>query len=226
MLRSLPLLKKAITLDEALSEDDDILQELSYPEKRLDFFYYLFQHRTEIEAIVSFHLGISKDVCKAGEVKEWVHGSFNACVPIYIDDSPKIPKKVFIRFPLPYKVGESHYRGNAEEKLRCEVATYIWMQSNCPDIPIPYLRGFGFPGGQTDATLSSLVQNYILTQPHLVHRSCKCASPCQHRIVLSTESVMVIWILGSMSIRWSPIAPYIRGWISDCGLCGGGQDAI
>jgi len=167
MLRSLPLLKKTITLDEALREDDNILQELSYPEKRLDFFYYLFQHRTEIEAIVSFHLGVSKDVCKAGEFKEWVHGSFNACIPVYIDDSTKFLKKVFIRFPLPYKVGESQYPGNAEEKLRCEAATYIWMQSKCPDIPIPYLRGFGFPGGQTVCdsvpTLFFLFWNDLLT---------------------------------------------------------------
>lgn len=170
MLRSLPLLKKTITLDEALSEDDNILQELSYPEKRLDFFYYLFQHRTEIEAIVSFHLGVSKNVCKAGEFEEWVHGSFNACIPVYIDDSTKFLKKVFIRFPLPYKVGESHYPGNAEEKLRCEVATYIWMQSNCPDIPIPYLRGFGFPGGQT-------VCNFILPLSELHANLTTLSSP-------------------------------------------------
>jgi hypothetical protein len=39
MPHSLPLLKKAITLQEALDEDEDILHELSYPEKRLGFFY-------------------------------------------------------------------------------------------------------------------------------------------------------------------------------------------
>ncbi|KAH8710096.1 hypothetical protein GQ44DRAFT_626978, partial [Phaeosphaeriaceae sp. PMI808] len=38
---------------------------------------------------------------------------------------------------------------NAEEKLRCEVAAYIWIESNCPDIPIPCLRGFGFRNGQS-----------------------------------------------------------------------------
>jgi hypothetical protein len=151
MPHSLPLLKKTITLQEALGEDEDILRELSYPEKRLDFFYYLFQHRKEVEAIVSFHLGIPKDVCKvAEEFREWVHGSFNACIPVYIDDSVKFhTKKVFIRFPLPYKVGDLQHPGNAEEKLRCEVATYIWIQSNCPDVPIPCLRGFGFPGGRS-----------------------------------------------------------------------------
>jgi hypothetical protein len=151
MPHSLPLLKKTITLEEALDKDEDILHELSYPEKRLDFFYYLFQRRREIEAIVSFHLGVRKDVCKvAEEFREWVHGSFNACIPVYIDDPAKFhAKKVFIRFPLPYKVGELQHPGNAEEKLRCEVATYIWIQSNCPDVPIPCLRGFGFPRGRS-----------------------------------------------------------------------------
>ncbi len=40
MPHSLPILKKTITLQEALDEDEDILHELSYPEKQLDFFYY------------------------------------------------------------------------------------------------------------------------------------------------------------------------------------------
>lgn len=52
-----------------------------------------------------------------------------------------------IRFPLPYKVGEFKYPGNAEDKLRCEAATFAWIQENCPSTPIPYLWGFGFPGG-------------------------------------------------------------------------------
>ena len=71
MPRSLPLLRSTITLEEALGEDDDILHELSYPEKRLDFFYYLFQHRSDVEATVSFHLGVAKDACKvAPEFRE------------------------------------------------------------------------------------------------------------------------------------------------------------
>lgn len=116
---SLPLLKKPITLNEALKEDANILQEPSYPEKRLDFFFYLFQHRADIETIVASHLGVSKDFCEvAADFKEWVRGSFNACIPVYVDNSAKTVKKVFIRFPLPYKVGESQYPGNGVEKLR------------------------------------------------------------------------------------------------------------
>lgn len=157
MTCSLPLLKGRITLKDALEEDNDILQELAYPQKRLDFYLYLLEHRQDIEELVSFHLGVTRGTCKAAEdFREWIHGSFNACIPIYIDDTTRFSsKKVFIRFPLPYKVGEAQYPGNAEEKLRCEVATYIWIQNNCPDIPIPRLRGFGFPKGRSVCTLFS-----------------------------------------------------------------------
>ena len=68
------------------------------------------------------------------------------CIPIHVD---KWSKRVLIRFPLPYKVRESPCPGNADEKLRCEAATFIWMRENCPEIPIPHLWAFGFPGGQS-----------------------------------------------------------------------------
>ncbi|KAF2802979.1 uncharacterized protein BDZ99DRAFT_454275 [Mytilinidion resinicola] len=171
----LPLLHGNTTLSGALDQDSrNILFELDYPQKQLDFFFYLWEHQKDLEKLVSFHLGVPTETCKVAEdFREWVRGSFNACIPVYIDDnsdptsSPDDPrrdplndthlndthpnpvKKVFIRFPLPYKVGESPYPGNAEEKLRCEVGTYIWIESNCPDIPIPYLRGFGFSDGQS-----------------------------------------------------------------------------
>lgn len=142
---TLPLLKGSITLSEALEEEDDILQKLSYPEKRLDFCAYLHTHSKEIEAIVSHHLGVPRDSCHVPWVDKWVHGSFNICIPVLVNAG----KKVMIRFPLPYKIGESTHPGNAEEKLRCEVATYAWIQAHCPSIPTPRLWGFGFPGGSS-----------------------------------------------------------------------------
>ncbi|RMD39548.1 hypothetical protein DV735_g5580, partial [Chaetothyriales sp. CBS 134920] len=68
------------------------------------------------------------------------------------DERPKF----IIRFPLPYKVDGPKSAGNADEKLRCEVATYIWIQDHCPDIPIPRLRGFGFSSGQTFTALDNV----------------------------------------------------------------------
>ncbi|PWY68987.1 hypothetical protein BO94DRAFT_560856 [Aspergillus sclerotioniger CBS 115572] len=121
---TLPLLHRQITLASALDDDDNILQELQYPEQRI------------------------QQTCRIGEVKEWISGSFNVCIPVYIEGwSRNAPKRVLIRFPLPYRVGELQHPGNAEEKLRCEAATFICIQENCPSIPIPHLWGFGFAGG-------------------------------------------------------------------------------
>jgi len=58
-------------------------------------------------------------------------------------------KTVFLRLPLPYRIGEVEAPGNVEGKLRTEIATYIWLEEHFPDVPIPTLHAFGPPGGQT-----------------------------------------------------------------------------
>lgn len=128
MAATLPLLRGRISLSDASAEDRDIIQELSYPEKRIDFWLHLYQSRSQIEELVARHLNISRLDFRLGDVGEWIHGSFNACLPIYLVASSrtaKLPQKAIIRFPLPYKIGEEHYPGNVDEKLRCEAATYV-----------------------------------------------------------------------------------------------------
>lgn len=151
MERTLPLLKGRITLEDALNADEDVVQALSYPEKRAVFWLYLDRRRSHISQVVSRHLNIPQGDFQLGDLREWIHGSFNVCVPIHITRSsrPDLPRRVLIRFPLPYKTGEEHFPGNVDEKLRCEAATYVWLQSNCPTVPIPRLFGFGFPGSQS-----------------------------------------------------------------------------
>ncbi|GLA85676.1 hypothetical protein AtubIFM56815_009917 [Aspergillus tubingensis] len=146
MQRTLPLLRRDISLSTAIDDDDNILQELSYPKQRVDFYVYLYQQRSVIESIVSYHLNLSKkQTCRVGDVKEWISGSFNVCIPVDINgQEDHALRRVLIRFPLPYKVGEGQHPGNADEKLRCEAATYIWIRQNCPSIPIPRLWGFAF----------------------------------------------------------------------------------
>lgn len=74
---------------------------------------------------------------------------FNVYIPIYVTRKDQQPqKRAMIRLPLPYKIGESKFPGNVDEKLRSEAATYIWIRQNCPDVPIPELWGFGLVGGQ------------------------------------------------------------------------------
>ncbi|KKK17898.1 hypothetical protein AOCH_005580 [Aspergillus ochraceoroseus] len=149
MQRELPLLHGQISLSTALVDDDNVLQELSYPDQRFEFYVYLYQSRAVIESIVSYHMNLNKkQTCHVGEVKEWMTGSFNVCILVDIDgQDDNAPKRVLIRFPLPYKVGEIQHPGNADEKLRCEAATFIWIRQNCPSIPMPRLWGFAFAQG-------------------------------------------------------------------------------
>ncbi|OAA63531.1 Aminoglycoside phosphotransferase [Niveomyces insectorum RCEF 264] len=152
MAVTLPLIRGRISLEEALEEDSHIIQELSYPEKRLDFFSHLFMNRPHIEEVVAHHLNIARSDFRLSHYDEWIHGSFNACLPVYITAgrrTARLPHRLIIRFPLPYKVGEEVCPGNVEEKLRTEAATYVWLQRECPAVPIPRLLGFGLPRGQS-----------------------------------------------------------------------------
>ncbi|TAQ88602.1 hypothetical protein B7494_g3062 [Chlorociboria aeruginascens] len=145
MSNILPLLKGTITLEDALNEDDNILARIEYPRRKYEFYNYLSAHKAEIEATVSFHLGVNE--CRVSDAKTWMSGSYNVCIPVYIN--PGSDMRVLFRVPLPYKLGEAKFPGNVDEKLRCEVASYIWIQEHCPDLPIPVLFGFGFQDGQT-----------------------------------------------------------------------------
>jgi hypothetical protein len=61
---------------------------------------------------------------------------------------------------MPFKIGEGTFPGITNEKQRCEVATYIWMCENCPDVPIPSLYGFAFPNGKA-VGIPTIVQGYL-----------------------------------------------------------------
>jgi hypothetical protein len=102
-----------------------VLLELSYPKSRIEFFVFLYSHRNDTTEIVSDHLGLGQSIqCRLGEVKEWLHGSCNVCIPVYVKNWEMRPtKRILIRFPLSYKVGEVNNPGIADAKLRCEAAT-------------------------------------------------------------------------------------------------------
>lgn len=137
---TLPLLTGAITLETAFEEENLVL-DLSYRQKRLGFFVRISRHRKEIEDAVSNHLGLGwSEDCRVADVKEWIHGSFNVCMPVCVGNWKKCPgRRVMIRFPLPYKTGELLCPGKANETLHCEVATFIWIQEHCSEVPIPTL---------------------------------------------------------------------------------------
>lgn len=147
-LSALPLLGRFVNLEDALDEDDDVLSQLRHPQERDDFFNYLEAHTADIKTLVCAHLGVSN--CHVCIMETWRSGSFNVCVPILLPKTEirRGPNRVYVRFPLPYKLGEDRFPGNVDEKLRAEVATYIWLQEKSPDVPIPLLHGFGLPNGQ------------------------------------------------------------------------------
>ena len=121
---ALLFLKGLVYLEDVLDDDDDMLAQLQYPQHKKEFFDYLMVHKAE--NLVRSYLGVSR--CHICVMEIWKSGSFNVCVPILIPATGRRGHdKVFVRFPLPYKVGEANNPRNAEEKLRTEVAAYIWL---------------------------------------------------------------------------------------------------
>ncbi|KAJ3468186.1 hypothetical protein MRS44_002251 [Fusarium solani] len=145
MGETLPLLRGDISLEEALEEDLDIIRELAYPRSDENSRFTSTMSATRLPSL--------------GDANEWIHGSFNACIPVHIEEDARgssLPAQALVRIPLPYKVGEDFNPGNVDEKVRSEAATYIWMQKNCPDVPIPRLFGFGFPGTRSMPKFTSI----------------------------------------------------------------------
>lgn len=167
--KTLPLLRDDVTLSAALRRDDDVIHKLGLYPKRIDFYFHLYKHRSDIETLVSFHLGLSlTETCYISDVTNWIAGSFNVCIPVHVTyDTGKNrgqATRVLVRIPLPYKVGEEGHPGNVDEKLRCEAATYLWMQQHCPEIRTAHLLAFGFSDGPC-------VRQFILDQ------ACSISSP-------------------------------------------------
>ncbi|KAL8826849.1 MAG: hypothetical protein Q9170_007247 [Blastenia crenularia] len=156
--KALRTLTGEITLDFALEEEHDMLRRLTYWDQREYFVFDLRHHSAAIEDVVSYHLGLgSTGSCRLAPQNDWIHGSFNMCIPVYVRHPGTLTeKRVMIRFPLPYRIGEEFFPGNADEKLRCEAATYIWIKENCPEVHIPQLFGFGFGGDQCFTSLDLL----------------------------------------------------------------------
>ncbi|KAF2021873.1 hypothetical protein BU24DRAFT_417506 [Aaosphaeria arxii CBS 175.79] len=148
-MATLELLSGPITFSEAIQRRTNVVHQLEYPRLQRAFFQRLQNDRHLIQNIVAHHLGADPKNCDVLSPEHWRHGSFNVCVPVRVDSpDPGLPISVMVRFPLPYRVGEGTHPGNADEKLRCEAATYAWLQEHCPSVPIPHLYGLGLATGQ------------------------------------------------------------------------------
>ncbi|KAE8355183.1 hypothetical protein BDV28DRAFT_129457 [Aspergillus coremiiformis] len=149
------LLRREITYASAKEEEVNILHQLGYYKKQIEFFSHLNNHQEWIKNTVAHHFNLySSDVCHVSDIEDWLHGSFNVCIPITINT--RSVKRLILRLPLPYRVGEDFMPGNGDEKVRCEAGTYAWLQENCPDVPIPELYGFGLSTGETFTCFENL----------------------------------------------------------------------
>ncbi|KAM3449389.1 hypothetical protein NHJ6243_009979, partial [Beauveria neobassiana] len=144
------LLSGPITFSNAKGRAANVLEALLYSQRKLAFYDYIERRRDLVAEVIAHHFGVKPSEIQVSPQVWWRHGSFNLCIPFTIiakmtdpDVLPNVPPYAFIRFPLPYRVGEAAHPGNSDEKVRCEAATYAWMEENCPDVPIPKLFGFG-----------------------------------------------------------------------------------
>lgn len=138
----------------AEQSDEDVLEEIRWKAATGELRSHLWQRPQQlgIAATVSQHLGLrvrgEPETVSIQPPESWIVGTFNICIPIRVRRSPgDTPYSVLMRCPLPHKLAEERYPGTVDEKMRCEVAAYVWMQENCLEVPIPNLLGFGFPGG-------------------------------------------------------------------------------
>ncbi|KAL4782570.1 hypothetical protein BJX76DRAFT_288518 [Aspergillus varians] len=159
-MRTRYLLRGSITYSAAKEREDNVLHQLQYYDAQASFFSHLSKNSDWIRSVVSHHLHLgSLDRCHVAKPVEWIHGSFNVCIPVTIDGwkHQKQPgSRVIMRFPLPYRVGEEFRPGNGDEKVLCEAGAYAWLQEICPDVPIPYLYGFGLSTGENFTHIDQL----------------------------------------------------------------------
>ncbi|KAI1959267.1 hypothetical protein LOZ58_004538 [Ophidiomyces ophidiicola] len=175
MPKTRQLLREEITYSVAKEKETNILQRLSYVEKRDKFFGQLKRNTGWIKSTIAHHIGLhSPNACQISDEDDWLYGSFNVCIPVTVDSKNwrwkrQHGNRLMFRLPLPYRVAESFHPGSADEKVRCEAATYSFFQQHCTDVSLPQLYGFGLTTGETsrlalqtdEGRLSYMLLEYI-----------------------------------------------------------------
>ncbi|KAI1946120.1 hypothetical protein LOZ53_003180 [Ophidiomyces ophidiicola] len=162
MPKTRQLLREEITYSVAKEKETNILQRLSYVEKRDEFFGQLKRNTGWIKSTITHHIGLhSPNACQISDEDDWLYGSFNVCIPVTVDSKNwrwkrQYGNRLMFRLPLPYRVAETFRPGSADEKVRCEAATYSFFQQHCTDVPLPRLYGFGLTTGETFTELDTL----------------------------------------------------------------------
>ncbi|KAJ4266990.1 hypothetical protein NW762_003088 [Fusarium torreyae] len=147
MARQILIKNNLHTLNTAAEAEDNLVLLSTHQDAADKFKVELWHQRQSIAALIKYHLRLPQSaVCTILPRESWLQGGFNICVLVdvtTVDSS----KKLIFRCPMPHMFAEHLYPGTIDEKVSCEVATYIWMHENCPDIRIPNLFAFGFADG-------------------------------------------------------------------------------
>ena len=175
--------------EEAIDWQDDFLQEKQKHDQSIAFLRQLHARAASLEKLVAFYLELDPRRIECS-VSSALQGGFNVALAVRIHDElqseetrrdqrgwPQNGHNVVLRLPMPASCGEAVHPGSVLEKMRCEVAMYVWMQQHCPDIRIPFLYGFGFPDGRHVGSLlyytifNFFPLTFIVLTPKFAHAS-------------------------------------------------------
>ncbi|EPE05303.1 phosphotransferase enzyme family protein [Ophiostoma piceae UAMH 11346] len=173
-----------INHEDALDSESNVVASHAQFQSLLQLYMRLWEHKPAVSTLVAAHMGVSLEHIEMAHPSAWKRGSFNLVVPMLVnqslqkdpgqnsDQNSQNPEQVLLRVPVPAKVGEEHHPGSVADKLRCEAASYIWMQQHCPEVRIPHLYGFSIPGangGQfVHASRLSIFRRAVLYMRQLV----------------------------------------------------------
>lgn len=141
----------AVTYSDLLYDDHNMLIQSQWPRQQREFIDYLSQEAEAVEQLVAHHLSLQQNsICKMAPREDWLCGSFNVCIPVDVKDH----SRVVVRLPFPHRFASHTCPNLAEEKLGGEAATFAWLSSHCPNVPILRLWGFGLPDGRSFTALA------------------------------------------------------------------------
>ncbi|KAM4057286.1 hypothetical protein HRG_014854 [Hirsutella rhossiliensis] len=136
-----------LSIGSAAGHESNVVLCIRHQRAAVRFSRLLWDQKESIAALVRSHLDLPKnDPCIVLPPDIWIPGGFNLCVLVEATVAGSLTKLVF-RCPMPHKPAERQYPGTIDEKVRCEVAAYAWMQEHCHEIRIPSLYAFGFTDG-------------------------------------------------------------------------------
>ena len=141
----------ANTYSALVDDDHNMLIQSKWPRQRGDFIEYLRHEAEAVQQLVVHHLSLRPhQTCSIAPHKDWLCGSYNVCIPVNIKDHPR----VVVRLPFPHRFASNTSPEMATEKIRGEAATFAWLSSHCPNVPIPQFWGFGLPDGRSFTPLA------------------------------------------------------------------------